>query len=809
MHPMTLTLSGFKGITATGREKVILDLTQIPEESKLIALVGMNGAGKSTLLDNLHPYRIMPSRSTGMTPASFSYWEELVVPGEASKELTWQANGRSYKSHLLWRSTAKTKKTEAYLFEEVDGTWQPARLSDGTLSDGKTETYDAVVEGIIGAPELFFSSIFACQGKQGLHTLENGDAKKLLSVLLGLEDVRATGAEVKAVCKGLLSRLEFARKQQTAADELAQESKQKQARVMELAANRVDVVGRQLIATSQVRQAREALDDAKTEATKAQSTIERRTHIRKRREKLDSDTRAEQDALGKEEQALQQQLDSLEQGHKKAESVHQEAQQLIAKEGANLRTLVGRKAEIEAAERSTLALSTQEASLLDKFAAAEKIGTQGHELARALEVLTAGINARIASGKSTRSVCEQMELQGELAKEVPCQGTDLQGRCKLLVDAVAAKPKLETAKATLVKLTSEHHQDVVKQHQLQSQLTSLGNFESTITTLKAYLEATRTKLKEYREVAALRAQLDVTEVSLQHLATRRAQASASWEAQSKSFAMQTEEKRKSLDTLVLKGKKLCEQVNAQIDALEKEDAALPATPDPNKVVVANATLVQMEETLDKVRKGLAAADAELARLGGEITQLHAREKEIGSARQEVTYLECELEYWQLLALAFGDNGIIALCIDDAGPALSAITNDLLLSCYGGRFLAEIRTQVKTAKGDLREGFDIVVHDADRDGEAKSVSKMSGGERVWINDALTRAVAIYLAQSSGRQFDTLFSDETDGPLDPDRKRSLFAMKRAMLDVGGYKREFFVSQTPEIQEMADWRIDVSSL
>jgi len=55
------------------------------------------------------------------------------------------------------------------------------------------------------------------------------------------------------------------------------------------------------------------------------------------------------------------------------------------------------------------------------------------------------------------------------------------------------------------------------------------------------------------------------------------------------------------------------------------------------------------------------------------------------------------------------------------------------------------------------------------GESKSVSSLSGGERVWINECLTRAIALYLAATTQRRYETLFCDETDGALDPERKR----------------------------------------
>ena len=43
-------------------------------------------------------------------------------------------------------------------------------------------------------------------------------------------------------------------------------------------------------------------------------------------------------------------------------------------------------------------------------------------------------------------------------------------------------------------------------------------------------------------------------------------------------------------------------------------------------------------------------------------------------------VERHLEDWSLLSKALGNDGIIALAIDDADPALSALTNQLLIAC---------------------------------------------------------------------------------------------------------------------------------
>ena len=97
-------------------------------------------------------------------------------------------------------------------------------------------------------------------------------------------------------------------------------------------------------------------------------------------------------------------------------------------------------------------------------------------------------------------------------------------------------------------------------------------------------------------------------------------------------------------------------------------------------------------------------------------------------------VEDELGNWNLFARCMSNDGLIALAIDDAGPALSALANDLLLACYGPRFTVSIHTLLETAKGDQKEGFDIVVHDGDT-GESKSVSLMSGGVALQLQEGL--------------------------------------------------------------------------
>ena len=50
--------------------------------------------------------------------------------------------------------------------------------------------------------------------------------------------------------------------------------------------------------------------------------------------------------------------------------------------------------------------------------------------------------------------------------------------------------------------------------------------------------------------------------------------------------------------------------------------------------------------------------------------------------------------------ALGNDGVIALCIDDAGPTLASLRNELLLGCYRPRFRVSITTK-EGSQGRLR------------------------------------------------------------------------------------------------------------
>jgi exonuclease SbcC len=200
MRPLALTLKGFRGIRdGLGRDELTVDLQQLVGDAQLVALAGANGRGKTTIMDNLHPYLTMPSRALAAGPGGFSYYDHVCLP-ENEKDLTWEHGGRRYRTHIVVRLNGK-RKTEAFLFTMKGKEWIPYALDDGTVSDGKVETYQRCIEAICGSAETFFTSAFAAQGRRQLTAYKNAEIKTLLADLSGLAEIRELGQKASETSK--------------------------------------------------------------------------------------------------------------------------------------------------------------------------------------------------------------------------------------------------------------------------------------------------------------------------------------------------------------------------------------------------------------------------------------------------------------------------------------------------------------------------------------------------------------------------------------------------------------------------------
>jgi exonuclease SbcC len=811
MQPLRLTLKGFRGIRdGLGREEITLDLERLADGAELIAIAGANGSGKSTIMDNLVPFMVLQSRAGIAGPGGFSYYDHVYLP-ESLKDLTWSHEGHCYRSQIVVRMNGSRRKTEAFLHGlDDDGNWRPVRIEDGTVSDGRVESYTRCVEHVCGSAETFFTSVFAAQGKRQLNTYRNAEIKTLLADLLGQEAIRCIGQKAGEVARLLKAGLGAIRQEQAGlAEEVAR---------VDAARQRLDgAPARNARAEDAKQVAQTVVDAALQRHARLSAEREQSRAIEARRGQLIAERRSAVEATAQAVRALQaqdlveaQRLERLEQRVLTRQRQEQLRRQTLTQSQRRCRDVLGEAGAVDrAVRRLALAQRMRDLRRAGVQASREKVQrlVQCQGTLRLAEQRLTGIERE--AGKAVLRTQELTRRFG-LTAEVPCAGTELQGRCKLLGDAREAQALMPDARTHVARCAQEREQVLRELAHARRQCEALigapqalawderreartGERASRIAELASKEPAcsqARTMLGDIdRELVALGPQ------SANAMHTPEEQAEREQIAASrKTIASQLEDHRQRSAAALARLDRLLGDLAAPCDERQLAAAA-------HGVTTAREALRTAEQfQLAAVRDGQGLED-----LDKQSAALAARRE---GAEARCAKVENELANWNLLARCMSNDGLIALAIDDAGPALSALANDLLLACYGPRFTVSIHTLLETGKGEQKEGFDIVVHDGTT-GDAKSVGLMSGGERTFVEACLTRAIALYLAMHTGRRYTTLFTDEADGALDPDRKRMFMAMKREVLRLGGYEREFFVSQTPELTAMADDVIDLDAM
>ncbi|RQS43391.1 SMC family ATPase [Burkholderia sp. Bp8986] len=771
MRPLRLLLEGFTGVRdGMKRDSVEFDLESLP--AGLIALTGPNGAGKTTIMDNLHPYRIMASRASKLSVDAFSYWDHICGV-QARKEFEWEHDRLRYRSTFAFRKPGKTGKADYFLFyRSTDGEWRPVSLPDGTVSDGKGETYDRCIEAICGSLESFFTSVFSAQNRRPLASYGATEIKGLLAELLKIDHLRALSTKAGDVAKALTRQLGVVQQ------ELAAFSGKRE---------RVDEERKTIASTTaDIAAAREKRTVAQSEI--ATLTQQHAVLVAKRDE--NAGTAARLGELGVRRSELQASLQTLERD-KQADDKR------FAQRASALReTIAGHAAVVRQAEQIRGAAAARDEAQL-------RIGKDEaliEPLQRAIEALDAK-RLRAATVESTLSglqsegttkadLIRTLTEQSSVIGSVPCAGMDIHASCPLLAQARNAAQQVNVHTVSLKDLRTRYRQHQTELKELTHSVDALFAKRTELLQVNAELKDARQALQRATDLAARRPLLDAAEVGL---------AKAREELASLDSERCEALKRRESESTRLTG--MLREVEAEVSRLTAVDVTQAIAEVDRQLIERRDVCTAMDARIEALIRSQATGETTLVTL--------ERELEGFSATQALAErISDEIAKWKLLAKGLGNDGVVALTIDDAGPALTQMVNDLLLACYGTRFTVEIQTQRTLANGETREGFEILVYDAESD-RSKAVGVMSGGQKVWINECLTRGVALYIAGNAGQPYETLFSDESDGPLDPDRKVQFMRMKREVLRQGGYAREFFISQTPELIAEADAVIDVAAL
>lgn len=742
-------------------DPVTVDLAALPEG--LVAVVGPNGSGKTTLVEApiAALYRGFPSRQD--TPlVDYAHGRDAFIEAV----FTIDTRG-TYRARV--NLDGQRRAADAVLTHVAE---------DGTttlLNDGKVSTYDEAVARVFPPRDVLLASAVAAQNRAGSFvSLDKRGRKELFSRLLGLDRFEAMSATAK------------------------QAAARYEGRLVALGAERVML---------------------KTDAP---------AHLGP---ELEQQLQAAADGIARMAAGLatladdRARLVAERDGHRDRAMAHErttERLRALANEAAGLIVRSsGLAAQAAAAEKtfdaeSALAAANHARALADLDARiarneallgdAERVRDAAARLVSAraaLAQLEVAIEVSNAEGLAWR---DQLSTAERALTEVAVAKRDLQraeaaaARLAGVCDACAFVADAREAAAVLPALRALVATEPARREAVAALGLDGAGRRDAHGRLVAELTTARAAVADLEPVAALLPKLEDAEARIADLRDMRDRAIEAYAAQEQAAAAR---QRATLDRIADERR----AVQQQFDQVGAETAAGEA--DAARTAPAAAALQDAEAQLATIDARALTLAGDRARLEQQLAtlseRLHAWEQKTAAAAavaRQMDQINAEVREWALLARAFGRDGLPVLEIDAAGPTVSAYTNDLLSVCFGPRFTVELITQAEKADGKgTKEVFDLRVLDNLRGGAARDLADLSGGEQILVDEALKNALALVINARHAGAIETLWRDETTGPLDPENALRYIEMLRRVRTIGHVRHVIFVSHNPAAAALAD--------
>lgn len=223
--------------------------------------------------------------------------------------------------------------------------------------------------------------------------------------------------------------------------------------------------------------------------------------------------------------------------------------------------------------------------------------------------------------------------------------------------------------------------------------------------------------------------------------------------------------------------------------------------------IENLPLIQ--DRFDRITGELGVLQEEHSKLQGELIFYKRRLDELKTIEKEKNELTKSLrltrDQWRtynLLANAFGKDGIQAYLIQEAIPELESEANNLLAQLTDNRLHLTLETQRHNRRGEAFETLEIKIGD---ESGIRSFQLFSGGEAFRISFALRIALAKLLASRSGAPLKTLFIDEGFGTQDATGRELLIDSIRTIQDE--FDLIVVITHIEELKDAFPVRIEVN--
>jgi exonuclease SbcC len=811
---MRLRRLTFRGLVRfSGSEPVTVDFEALGPG--LVALVGENGEGKSTTMEAVPAalYKALPSRD-----GWYEYWHGR----DGYVEALFDDGGQEIKVRV--QVDADRSTTEGYVF--VDGR---------AITTGRDKEFRAEISKRFGSYELFIASILGAQKRNGNFLDAPKAARKdrfaellalgrLQALHGGARDRRARSEQSLDTARAMLAAVAGV------ADTIAQieETEGKLRSSADQAAHQLET------AREEEAAAVSGLDRAKTAAAAAETTRQAEKEARRRVGEVEAElvraeeqpARARRDADARRKTVAAAGVDLEGQARKR----HTDATAALERRRAALEAQLADAGKVAEAQQAVPAL--EEAATLLEAGARAVVQAEAEERA-AGQRLAAAEQALEHAQHDLEDRRTQLNHEAGLLQQVPCTESsswvpfesvadaphlrervtrELSGACPLLSKARAAG----TQAAALV--VAPRFALEVEQATKAADAARKARNRALMEASASRLQEVRQQLAELRPLAARARQLEQAREDLEGLGDERIQIDAALEAdlrEAKDRAARAAQELETIDAdlaeALLEAEDAIAAARTRAAAARQElqaaEAALKkACEDAPSIETKQRELAQATATRKSLEGQVREADQLLASCVAKLDEARAQLAVAEQRRLEVKAAEAEVGDWTLLEDALGRDGIQALEIDAAGPEVARLANELLRAGVGPRWTISFETlrEKKSSPGEYSEAFDIRVYD---EGRERSVEGISGGERVFVGEAIALALAIFNARKSGVAWRTLFRDETSGALSLQNATHYVDMLRCALQLGGFHQVVFIAHQPEVYERADARLVVA--
>jgi exonuclease SbcC len=833
---VSLRIKGATGIMkGIHEEEIVVNFDKF--SNGLIALTGANGKGKTTLIENCHPYPQLLTRKGKL--------QDHFYLKDSFREVVYRnrADGSMRKFLIQVDGQNKSGTCKYFIFKQTAGLadieWEPLPGVDGNL-----KPYEEALAATFGPIELYQRTAFITQrptkNLPDLTDATAGEKKALFTALAGidylqgfadsaaekvkLETAKAHDAEIKMqVLQAAIDKKP--QEEQTLRDseaalttgkaELAEVTKQGKAAKAD--AERLQAAwNAEQVRQRQEDEAKAAVDAIGTEIKSLSMDIETFT------EAADNKPRYEKDVAEYETQ--QKFIDAQNAKKQSVTEDNLKKQQDYAKVKAaydeNLKS-VEMERDILCSQRLSferlIANAENNIKLVEKEAVVELNG-----LTKTLSDRKIDVERRILTAENQIKLYERDAA--EITEDCPTCGqklpddkiAELKAKREGYVQKInAEKQAVETMKAEIAGIEKKgreivddagNQRDVKtakERAEIQKQNDRLVDINNRVDELTqqiselAFDEPEEPKADPFDDTALKAAIAKQQRINIAQ--TRAALANAQEAAvRIDSLKKQVIEKTKQLKDKEAQYAKIRQELGsgAKIKA-DLDSATARHTELAEKYTAVKSEIARTEAGIEAVRKVLA--------------DIAEQEREYSILNHESQTAALEGRDWELIARAFGKDGIQALELDALAPGISGTANRILESAYGDRFRIEIRTLRMGGTGKKTkqiEDFLIYVIDSE-DGEAVLLDNKSGGEAVWIKRAIYDAFAVIRKRNTNFAFLTCFQDETDGALDSAAKTAYCRMLEAAHTEGKLRHTIVITHSNEVKAMIEQKIEIEKL